>query len=744
MINPHHNKMATKISKINGGRIRKVTITEIENEEEWNWPDPGCFEEVEPEEPEITMKPTEEVFEDLENVVQDWKKQLEVIVAEGLRTIKKTTKEKKLMMKYLPGDGLIGGSNATLKARCQILTEWKDDITSAINSTHNKLHNLGNKKVQDTKVAVETFLPPEKCGAPEENDCKTVSLDFDTLMRDLDILYSKYSYINNLNKVPIYNVQKDIMDHTPFPWWKPMNSFAQLVNFPMKTKPEPALNNNFLALLQDFVSDQKSQKSIMQEWKKLEEKKKVLKEKKDAKTTRRGRDSIQKMKERREIRKYKQFLLKEIVKKGETHYYVMKKEIEEPTTIEVEDIFDDWKKNLSVIKRPRSQKPRVRKISHRAERKEMLKEAKLEADRVQGPKTYSQMLKKNLKVSNLVPNVEELVGPWMKNVEKMYKPSKPTNAADEVEVFKNWNFIFEDKSVPASGPSLDCGQPTVPTIQARSRQSGAAKMVGKPNKKQTIEKLSAKLLAEGYPLGKASKEEKSEEKQQKASDNSHAVAVRSKTDIVPYVEKVPFLFETIPKIAPAAKDFKPSKHSQMKIVNDALPKQSILGPVTKPKIPTPPPMPAFNWTELLATPTTNDQSSSGRGEKRYNTEEIFDEWRHIFTEANKSSTKQKKTILKVKEYKQDTYFMEWLSNLDEPVADMKKKPRCESVGDKENKTPSPRMNKKAERKQVRDEFIDEDITDNKNNRRNDFAKNKKIKDKKRTEASRNSLGKRVK
>ena len=55
------------------------------------------------------MKPTEEVFEDLENVVQDWKKKLEVIVAEGLRAIKKTTKEKKLMMKYLPGDGLIGG-----------------------------------------------------------------------------------------------------------------------------------------------------------------------------------------------------------------------------------------------------------------------------------------------------------------------------------------------------------------------------------------------------------------------------------------------------------------------------------------------------------------------------------------------------------------------------------------------------------------------------------------------------------
>ena len=45
----------------------------------------------------------------LETVVQDWKRKLEVIVAEGLKTIKKTTKERKMMMKYLPGDSLIGG-----------------------------------------------------------------------------------------------------------------------------------------------------------------------------------------------------------------------------------------------------------------------------------------------------------------------------------------------------------------------------------------------------------------------------------------------------------------------------------------------------------------------------------------------------------------------------------------------------------------------------------------------------------
>ena len=98
--------METKAA-VNGGRIRKVTITEIENDEEWNWPDPGSLEEDRAS--TVMTKSTEEVFDQLDVVVQDWKKKLEIIVADGLKTIKKTTKEKKTMMKYLPGDALIGG-----------------------------------------------------------------------------------------------------------------------------------------------------------------------------------------------------------------------------------------------------------------------------------------------------------------------------------------------------------------------------------------------------------------------------------------------------------------------------------------------------------------------------------------------------------------------------------------------------------------------------------------------------------
>ena len=99
--------MAGKVS-VNGGRIRKVTITEIEDEKEWNWPDPGTLVEEDAKDI-IIEKTTEEIFDELENVVQDWKKKLEFVVADGLKKIKRSTKEKKTMMKYLPGDGTVKG-----------------------------------------------------------------------------------------------------------------------------------------------------------------------------------------------------------------------------------------------------------------------------------------------------------------------------------------------------------------------------------------------------------------------------------------------------------------------------------------------------------------------------------------------------------------------------------------------------------------------------------------------------------
>merc|ERR1719208_188925 len=101
-----------------------------------------------------------------------------------------------------------------------------------------------------------------------------------------------------MNKVPIYNVKKDFvpMTNSPLPWWKPISTYTQMMDSPIQVSKEPKTPNpNILSILQDFVSDQKSQKTIM------EERKKLLKEKKEGKPTRRGRDSSKKMKERKEI-----------------------------------------------------------------------------------------------------------------------------------------------------------------------------------------------------------------------------------------------------------------------------------------------------------------------------------------------------------------------------------------------------------------------------------------------------------
>jgi len=111
--------------------------------------------------------------------------------------------------------------------------------------------------------------------------------------------------------------------------------------------------------------------------------------------------------------------------------------------------------------------------------------------------------------------------------------------------------------------------------------------------------------------------------------------------------------------------------------------------------------------------------------------------------CSKSSVPVGKKVKKIKEYKEDFYFLDWLRNLDEPIAKPIKM-RTESFNEQENKTPSPKTSKKAEKKQLKEEYIIDDVTEIKDNRRNDFIKSKKIKDKKRTEASRNSLGKRVK
>ena len=203
--------MGGKAKVVNGGRIRKVTITEIEEGEEWSWPDPGNLEEQEDIDEVVIEKTTDEVFAALEDVVTDWKIKLEVVVGDGLKKIKKASREKKAMMKHLPGDQVQKGSGVLVKAKEEILNDWKKEVARTVKETHNKLNDLGTTKVKDVVIVSDGIL--KKAGAKTEKKpaqektnnnavVKDAYLDLKKLMRELDTLYQNYNFSKmNFDKV---------------------------------------------------------------------------------------------------------------------------------------------------------------------------------------------------------------------------------------------------------------------------------------------------------------------------------------------------------------------------------------------------------------------------------------------------------------------------------------------------------------------------------------------------------------
>ena len=204
--------MGGKAKVVNGGRIRKVTITEIEDNEDWSWPDPGNLEEKEDIIDEVVIeKTTDEVFAALEDVVTDWKIKLEVVVGDGLKKIKKASREKKAMMKHLPGDQVQKGSGVLVKAKEEILNDWKKEVARTVKETHNKLNDLGTTKVKDVVIVSDGIL--KKAGAKTEKKpaqektnnnavVKDAYLDLKKLMRELDTLYQNYNFSKmNFDKV---------------------------------------------------------------------------------------------------------------------------------------------------------------------------------------------------------------------------------------------------------------------------------------------------------------------------------------------------------------------------------------------------------------------------------------------------------------------------------------------------------------------------------------------------------------
>ena len=147
-------------------RTRKVTITEItEDNDDWAFIDEeteviSCDSDSDDEEDAMT---TDEVYQLLDDLVQDWKIKLEFIVGDGLKKLRKLTKEKRLMTKYLPGVELSRkGQGKINEARNAILKQWKNDFCKIINSTTNKLEKLTKEKLRENEDLYTNKLMTQK------------------------------------------------------------------------------------------------------------------------------------------------------------------------------------------------------------------------------------------------------------------------------------------------------------------------------------------------------------------------------------------------------------------------------------------------------------------------------------------------------------------------------------------------------------------------------------------------------
>jgi len=471
---------------------------------------------------------------------------------------------------------------------------------------------------------------------------------------------------------------------------------------------------------------------------------------------------------------------------------------------EVEDIFADWNKNFSIIKRPRSSKPRQRKLSHRQERRELLKSVEEEATPI-GPMTYAEMLRRGLKKPSQQEMMEDIFQNWTNFLDELtemrdpqQKKSSRASCFDELDFFKAWKHNLhvpaarmEDIEIIATThtsllPGLDCGQPTVKmAVQMKKKEispqrSTINKMPSVTSTKKKVKSppgFSSKQNVKVLPgQGKQIIPQADEQKPRSipippppppppsTPVKKPYEPVAPNKQLLPFVEKPLVAIPPPPPMPPKPAsiplhdltkkpvemkpkaDFKPSAHSQ-RMLTPPKPIASVSAAPTR-KVESKPQLTAeqiyecaknssnkSSWQSMLIP--AKSTSPSGRGDPRRKLpsapEEVFQSWRYIFTEENMKLRRAQFVV----EEGYESIFTEWAElNLKEPE---RKHMESSSTDDE-----SPKASRKAMKKQIKCENIEDDMTEFKDNRRHDFAKNASIKDKKRSDAVRRSTGRKIK
>ena len=276
-----------------------------------------------------------------------------------------------------------------------------------------KLSKLSKTTLENTTKTMDEVCKKNKYTEPSNNNnnnnemAKTIKnsegherIDLSAFLADLDRLYSTYkeTVLSPTANLTVGSLSAGLEKgrNSQFSWWKPVCTMLGMIDFTQRQALTFDKPNQILDILKDFTIDQKSRKSIVAEFERQQgggiKKKTEMK-----KPTRRANSSAKRMADRKAAEQQrKQFALREIESgQGETHYYVIRTQQSKSTArteseMAVEDIFADWRVNLS--KRRLNRRPRTRKISHREQRKEVIRAV---ADAM--PKTYAQAVQKNLR-----------------------------------------------------------------------------------------------------------------------------------------------------------------------------------------------------------------------------------------------------------------------------------------------------------------------------------------------------------
>lgn len=362
-----------------------------------------------------------------DNVIEDWKIKMEVIIGDGLKKLRKAHKERKLMMKYLPGDRKVQA------AKQSIAKDWKIDFQKGFGTTHKKLEKLAADKAKEVEGVVKTDFKE-----PQVNKYKKKVININLKATPESAYGNLKNLISQLDKM----VQHVHQTESP-----------TLHSIPIYSKEArgqilPAYSNYWLELQKSMISKQESKQSFME----------VLQDFKVKYNNKKVEDSVKATKRILEINQSPSHSLKQFKKNGQEHYLLVKTKNSSPSQMEAEDIFKDWRSNLTDVFEQRrlaaleARKNRKRKLSNRALRKELLKEID-EAEK-QKPMSYSDALKRNLKAP--MEDIFEAWRDYLQELDEILSNDSRTSfsTGETAEEILNSAQCYQ-KSL------ISCGQPTV-------------------------------------------------------------------------------------------------------------------------------------------------------------------------------------------------------------------------------------------------------------------------------------------